>query len=123
LQRQITRDLVLEAAYVGNRGAWEQANSLIDLNGLTPQRIASLGLDINSAADRTLLTSRLDSALAQQRGFKASYAGYPLSLTVGQTLRPFPQFGSIPVWWAPLGDNWYDALQSKLTKRYSHGSP
>jgi len=121
LQRQITRDLVLEAAYVGNRGAWEQANSLIDLNGLTPQRIAFLGLDINSGADRTLLTSRLDSALAQQRGFKASYAGYPLSLTVGQTLRPFPQFGSIPVWWAPLGDNWYDALQSKLTKRYSYG--
>jgi hypothetical protein len=68
LQREITKDLVLEAAYVGNRGAWEQANSLIDLNGLTAQRIAAFGLDINSAADRALIVSRLDSALAQQRG-------------------------------------------------------
>ena len=63
----------------------------------------------------------LDSALAQSRGFKAPYPGYPLSLTVAQTLRPFPQFGSIPVFWAPLGDNWYDSLQAKLTKRYSRG--
>lgn len=121
LQREIAKDLLLEAAWVGNRGAWLQANSLIDLNGSTPARIAAAGLDINNAADRALLTSRLDSALAQQRGFKAPYAGYPLSLTVGQTLRPFPQFGNIPVWWAPLGNNWYDSLQVKLTKRYSHG--
>ncbi|MDQ1473405.1 MAG: hypothetical protein QOJ99_4885 [Bryobacterales bacterium] len=121
LQREITKDLLLEAAWVGNRGAWLQANSLIDLNGSTAKRIAAAGLDINNPADRTLLTSRLDSALAQSRGFKAPYAGYPLSLTVGQTLRPFPQFGSIPVWWAPLGNNWYDSLQVKLTKRYSHG--
>jgi hypothetical protein len=121
LQREIVRDLLVEAAYVGNRGAWEQANSLIDLNGLTPQRIASFGLDINNAADRSVITARLDSALAQSRGFKAPYAGYPLSLTVGQTLRPFPQFGNIPVFWAPLGNNWYDALQTKATKRYSHG--
>jgi hypothetical protein len=119
LQREITRDLLIEAAWVKNRGAWLQANSLIDLNGSTSQQIAAAGLDINSAADRTLLTSRLDSALAQQRGFKALYAGYPLSLTVGQTLRPFPQFGSIPVWWAPVGNNWYDSLQVKVTRRYS----
>ena len=121
VQREITSNLLVEAAYVGNRGVWEQANSLIDLNALTPQKIAAAGLDINNAADRTLLTSRLDSALAQTRGFKAPYAGYPLSLTVAQTLRPFPQFGTIPVLWAPLGKNWYDSLQTKVTKRYSHG--
>jgi hypothetical protein len=121
LQREITTNLLVEAAYVGNRGVWEQANSLIDLNALTPQRIAAAGLDINSAADRAVLTAPLNSTTAQARGFKAPYAGYPLTLTVAQTLRPFPQFGTIPVLWAPLGDSWYDSLQTKVTKRFSHG--
>jgi hypothetical protein len=121
LQRQITTNLVIEASYVGNRGAWLQANGMVDLNAVTPQRIQSFGLDINNAADRTLLTSRLDSTTAISRGFKAPYAGYPLSLTVAQTLRPYPQFGAIPVFWAPDGNSWYDSLQVKATKRYSHG--
>ena len=36
-------------------------------------------------------------------------------------LRPFPQFGNIPTEYASLGNSWYDALQTKLTKRMSHG--
>jgi len=36
-------------------------------------------------------------------------------------LRPFPQFGTINYTWAPLGRTWYDSLQIKATKRFSHG--
>src|SRR5207247_1866142 len=44
------------------------------------------------------------------------------SATVAQALRPFPQFNDrLGVRWAPLGKNWYDSLQVKVTKRYSHG--
>ncbi|MGH9719306.1 MAG: carboxypeptidase regulatory-like domain-containing protein [Bryobacteraceae bacterium] len=121
LQRELTKDLVVEAAYVGNRGAWFQGNGLIDLNAVTPERIRQVGLDINSADDRTLLTSRIDSPQAQARGFRLPYAGYPGGSTVAQTLRPFPQFGNLGVLWAPLGNNWYDSLQLKFTKRYSRG--
>ncbi len=46
---------------------------------------------------------------------------FPLGLTLAQSLRPFPQYGTIPVRWAPLGNSWYDSLQAKVTKRYSHG--
>jgi len=121
VQREITKDLVAEAAYVGNRGAWFQANGLVDLNGLTPERIRQAGLGIDNAGDRTFLTSRIDSAEAQARGFRLPYAGYPGGSTVAQTLRPFPQFGNLGVLWAPLGNNWYDSLQLKVTKRYSRG--
>ncbi len=41
--------------------------------------------------------------------------------TLAQALRPFPQFGSISDNMAPLGNSWYDSLQAKLTKRFSHG--
>jgi hypothetical protein len=122
LQREITQDLLVEAAYVGNRGVWIQANSLLNWNGLTPQRIASFGLNIGNAADRTLLNSPLNSSLAQSRGFgRLPYEGYPATLTVAQSLRPYPQFQDIAVRWAPLGNTWYDSLQAKLTKRYRQG--
>jgi hypothetical protein len=41
---------------------------------------------------------------------------------VAQTLRPFPEYNNaLAVRWAPLGNSWYDALQVKVTRRYSHG--
>jgi hypothetical protein len=121
IQRELTTDLVVEAAYVGNRGAWEQANGLVSLNGLSPARLAQLGLDASNASTRALLTSPLSSPQAQAAGFRAPYAGYSLGNTVAQSLRPFPQFGNLGITWAPLGDSWYDALQLKVTNRLSHG--
>jgi hypothetical protein len=122
VQREIFRNLSVEVSYVGNRGAWWEANQLIDVNALTPERLASFGLDINNAADRTLLTSALNSTTAKNRGFSTPpYASFPLTNTVAQALRPFPQFTTITYRWAPLGRTWYDGLQMKATKRFSHG--
>jgi hypothetical protein len=121
LQREITGNMVVELAYVGNRGVWFQSNSMINLNANTPERLRSFGLNVNDAADRALLTSPLGSPQVQARGFRAPYAGYPASATLAQSLRPFPQFGAIGVNGAPLGNTWYDSLQMKLTKRLSHG--
>jgi hypothetical protein len=122
VQREVVRNLSVEIAYVGNRGIWLEANSLLNLNAIPERRLTALNLDIRNAADRQLLTSRIDSPLAAARGFKAPYAGFPGSATVAQALRPFPQFNSSlnPVW-APVGNSWYDALQTKVIKRLSHG--
>jgi hypothetical protein len=122
LQREISTNLVMEAAYVGNRGAWFTANNLVNYNAITPERLRAFGLDINSAADQTLLRSSLNSALAATRGFnRLPYAGYPAASSVAQSLRPFPQFGNLTTVGAPLGNTWYDSLQVKLTKRLSYG--
>ncbi|HWB87393.1 MAG TPA: TonB-dependent receptor [Bryobacteraceae bacterium] len=121
LQREITSNLVVEAAYVGSRGAWLTSNSLVAFNDLTPQRLASFGLDINNAADRTLLRSTITNPAVVARGFKLPYPGFPTGQTLAQALRPFPQFGNLGPSGAPLGNSWYDALQSKVTKRFSHG--
>ena len=123
IQRELMRDLVVEAAYVANRGVWWQAPVLINLNAITPARLKAFGLDpVNNTADQTLLTGFLSSAAAVQRGFgKPPYASFPLTQTVAQSLRPFPQFTTINAYWSPLGDSWYDGLQIKATKRLSHG--
>ncbi len=121
IQREITRNLSVEASYVGNRGAWWEGNLLLNMNGLTAEGLAAKGLDVNKAADVDLLTRALDSSSVVARGFKAPYAGFPMRSTLAQSLRPFPQFTTINYWWAPLGRTWYDALQVKVIKRFSHG--
>ena len=35
VQREIFRDLVVEASYVANRGVWWQAPTLLNLNAIT----------------------------------------------------------------------------------------
>jgi hypothetical protein len=54
-------------------------------------------------------------------GFKVPYAGFPTSSTLAQALRPYPQFAALGGRWVARGNSWYDSLQGKLTKRYSHG--
>src|SRR5271157_5381201 len=55
VQRELTPNIAGEVAYVGNRGAWLRSDSFWDMNALTPQRITQAGLNINSAADQSLL--------------------------------------------------------------------
>ncbi|MCU1337707.1 MAG: hypothetical protein JWO19_3288 [Bryobacterales bacterium] len=122
LQREVFRNLVVEASYVGNRGVWWRTASLLDYNALTPQNLLSqYGLDWNNAADRAILASPLNLAAAGRFQNKVPYAGFPLTQTVAQSLRPFPQFTSLGATGAPLGKTWYDSLQLKGTKRFSHG--
>jgi len=121
LQRELGSNMVAEVAYVGNRGVWFRADGLNDYNGLTESRLKGFGLDINTAADRSLLTSRIDSPGVIARGFTKPYASFAGSNTLAQRLRPYPQFGGLGSLWAPLGSTWYDSLQIKVTKRYSKG--
>jgi hypothetical protein len=125
LQREIASDLMVEAAYVGNRGAWWQANSLVDYNAISPQLLASHNLSLNNASDAALLSTPLSAVLgtanATLHNISLPYNGFPPTATVAQALRPFPQFTGINALWAPLGDTWYDSLQIKVTKRFSHG--
>ncbi|HEY6340032.1 MAG TPA: carboxypeptidase regulatory-like domain-containing protein [Bryobacteraceae bacterium] len=122
VQREVVRNLLVEATYVGNRGAYWNAGGMICPNCVTPQTLASYGLNLSSAANRTLLASPISSPLAIAAGFGLPYQGFPTGNTVAQTLRPFPQYGNISNWhWVPDGDTWYESLQTKATKRFSHG--
>jgi hypothetical protein len=121
-QREISKDLVVETSYVGNRGIWWQAPALLNINAITPARLALFHLDPTNADDEKLLTSLVNSPLAAQRGFNnPPYPGFPGGQTVAQSLRPFPQFTTVGAYWDPLGKSWYDSLQIKATKRVSHG--
>lgn len=120
LQREITRDLVVEASYVGNRQNWLTAGGLIGYNYINTNRLNSFGLSLNNPADLTILNSQITSIGAGRFQNRLPYSGF--TGTVAQSLRPYPQFnGGLTPLWSPLGSAWYDALQIKVTKRFSHG--
>ncbi len=123
VQQQISPNLLAEATYVGNRGAYWNAGGLVNPDALSEQRLEAYGLSLNNPADLQILASPIDSPLAIASGFgNLPYPGFPTTATVAQSLRPFPQYGSTTNWhWVPDGDTWYQALQTKLTKRVSHG--
>ncbi|MCX6633315.1 MAG: TonB-dependent receptor [Candidatus Solibacter sp.] len=133
LQREVLRDLLVEAAFVGNHGVWLPTGSsqgfynasvgnLINYNAVSPATLAARGLgDLTDANTRSLLTATITSAAAVAAGFKKPYANFPDSGSVLQSLRPFPQYNGIGQFQAPLGNSWYDSLQVKVVKRLSHG--
>jgi hypothetical protein len=133
LQREITRDLLIEAAYVGNRNVWQPTGAFQDFNAISPALLQHYGFTIANTplgiSDEQLLNTRLNSLSASQaatlaaRGIGLPYSGFgsTVTQTVLQSLKNYPQFtgGIAPS--APLGKSWYDALQAKLTKRFSKG--
>jgi hypothetical protein len=122
LQRQLSKSMTIEAAYVGNRGVWEPSNGLVSLNAITPARLKALGLDLTNANTRTLLTSTIGSAAAKAAGIQLPYATFPTTATVAQALRPFPEYNSsLQAEFVNQGDSYYDSIQVKFLKRISHG--
>jgi hypothetical protein len=119
-QREITNNLVVDLTYVGNRGVWWQAPGMLNLNANTPESLKAAGLDVTNPADQALLRLTFTSPQVTSR-FKVPYPGFPVNQTLAQALRPFPQFTTIPVYWNPMGRTWYDAMQVKVTQRFSRG--
>ena len=123
VQREIVRNLTVEASYVGNRGVWWPVSTVgANFNANTPQSLLADGLDITTASARAILAAPIGSAAAGPFQNKLPYPNFPLTATVAQSLRPFPQFTNSPLAeWAPLGDSWYNALQIRGIERISHG--
>ncbi|HWF07284.1 MAG TPA: TonB-dependent receptor [Bryobacteraceae bacterium] len=145
IQREITRDFVVEASYVANRAVW-LAGTLGELSQISPQKYAQYGFypyagtgpcasgggvcastTYDNYTDRGLITQSLNSA-AVVNHLKASgitnflpYAGFPATNSLQSALYTFPQFGNLGITGSPTGNTKYDSLQIKVTKRLSHG--
>lgn len=123
-------NLMVDVAYVGNRGAWWTAPLVAteNYNALTPETLKAVsGLDINNPTDRGLLTLPIRSPQVIARfpslaDPNSVYPGFPSDQQLIQALRPHPQWVGIPPFLGPpLGKTWYDSLQVKATQRLAHG--
>ena len=89
---------------------------------MTPSILAAHNIDLSDVNDRNLMLQSLSAvspADMTAHNLVVPFSG--VNGAVNQSLRPFPHVGNIFMIWAPLGRTWYDSLQVKVTKRYSHG--
>jgi hypothetical protein len=121
MQHALSQNMSFEAAYVGVRGSWFEADGILSPDQLDQSRLGLFGLNLANADDRALLASPISSQAVVARGFTAPYAGFPSSASLAQALRPFPQFSSASVSSAMIGNYWYDSLQVKVVRRMSRG--
>ncbi len=108
IQRQLPNELLVEAAYVGNKGT-RLGTGLMSLNQVDP-RYLSLG---------DLLSQSITSAGARDANIDLPYEGFTGS--VAQALRPYPQYQGINNNSNPNGNSTYHSLQVKAEKRMTHG--
>jgi hypothetical protein len=104
------RKFLFETAYVGNRS--HGLNATVELNQL-PTSYLQLG---------SLLGKNILDPAVVAAGYKEPFPGFAKGwgggATLAQSLRPFPQFGTISDYNAGIGRLWYDSLQSKVERRF-----
>jgi len=108
IQREITTDMILSVAYVGQHSQNLRSNYNGE-NLLNPQYF-SLG---------PLLNTRLED----QSTIAAPYTNFPGDQPVGQALLPHPQFFGINTdgQLENLGQSTFNALEAQLTRRFRNG--
>ena len=126
IQREVVPNLVLDASFVGNKGIWwatsTTGGALTSLNYLSTGILSANGLSLNNPADLSILLAPIGSAAAGPLMDHLPFANFPLTATVAQALRPFPQFNAgLGILSAPLASTAYNSLQVQANKRFSHG--
>jgi hypothetical protein len=109
LQRQISGNAQVEAAYIGTRGTRLIAPQLVRINQVDPKYLA-LG---------TLLTRNITSPEARAANIPIPFPGF--TGTVAQALRPYPQYLDLSATQAKAGSSKYHAMMLRLQKRFSNG--
>ena len=131
IQRQLAGQTLLDVAYVGNKGTHLQSR-LVPTNQMPTQYLALGDSLFTSIADPTVQALSVVQAMPVDpaTGKHAPFPGFESilgsSATLGQALRPFPQYGQeansqIRRFYEGTGVSSYHALQVKLDKRFSQG--
>jgi hypothetical protein len=111
IQRSLATDMLLQVAYVGNKGthlAWSGGGGSAGMNMLPPG-MSSLGNQLLTLVNNPFYGIIPSGPLAQPQ------------IQYGQLLLPFPAWQTVAADGTAIGNSEYDALQASYTKRFSKG--
>ena len=126
VQKQLSTDLILSVGYVGVKGTHLHTN-IAQVNALNPQFYSLGNALFNSVTSPAGQTTLASLGVTVPDWFEPLY-GPSGQDTVGQLLRPFPQYldiggsnNSMCSCLENLGISNYNALQAKLERRFRNG--
>jgi hypothetical protein len=125
VQQEMPGGMVASIGYVGmhtyHLGVWSKPNQV-------DPAVMEKYSDAAAAAEMPLnqfMVLPVDDPRAMAAGIKIPFPNFiPIfgaGATVGQSLRPFPQYGDVDNPLNPIGSVSYNGLQTSLQKRYAHG--
>lgn len=116
IQRALTASMTFGVTYTGSMGHFlPGAGNAGPMTNQIPLQYLSLGSLLTSTANPTTIA-------AAQALFPGIGLPFPNFVgTIGQMLRPYPQYGTINDPWVNLGNSNYHALQANFNRRLEHG--
>jgi hypothetical protein len=110
IQRSLATDMMLQVAYVGNKGTHLPWTGGGNMNQLTPN-LSSLGNQLLNPVDNPFYGN-------------PNIASGPLAqpqVQYGQLLRPFPEWQTVAADGMAIGNSEYQSLQASFNKRFANG--
>ncbi len=129
IQRQLSSNTVLEAAYSATVGSHLQAG-LVNINQVPTPILDRLIAQFGTTQALNILRADISSALAQQAGIQPPYPNFTnpsiqrTTRNVAQALRPYPQYLNVVTGTQggdKSGHSTYHALVIKADRRFSNG--
>ncbi|MGO9256122.1 MAG: TonB-dependent receptor [Bryobacteraceae bacterium] len=116
IQHSFTPNLLLSVAYSASDGHWLPGASVA---GEFTNQIPEQYLPLQALLGQTLTSTTLAQAQALFPNIHTPFPNF--TGTIGQALKPFPQYSGISDPWLDVGNSTYNALQVSLTHRFAHG--
>ena len=116
IQHSFTPNLMLSLAYSASAGHWLPGAAVA---GPFTNQIPLQYLPLGPLLGSTLSATTLAQAQALFPGINVPFPNF--TGTIGQALKPFPQYSGISDPWLDVGNSTYHALQVALTHRFSRG--
>jgi hypothetical protein len=116
IQHSFTPNLLLTVAYSASAGHWLPGAGVA---GPFTNQIPTKYLPLGSLLTQTLTATTLSQAQAMFPNIAIPFPNF--TGTIGQALKPFPQYNGLSDPWLDVGNSTYNALQISLTRRFAHG--
>jgi hypothetical protein len=117
IQRSLSADMTLGLAYTGSTGKFlaGPGNGSGTLLNIAPLQYLKLGALLTATAN----TANIAAAQAIIPGIQLPFPNFVG--TIGQMVRPYPQYSTISAPWFDVGQSNYQGLQVTLNRRFNHG--
>jgi hypothetical protein len=116
IQHSFTPNLVLSVAYSASDGHWLPGAAVA---GPYTNQIPAQYLPLGSLLTQTLSATTLAQAQALFPNIAIPFPNF--TGTIGQAVKPFPQYNGISDPWLDVGNSTYNSLQVSLTHRFAQG--